>query len=111
MNIDAILGQPSRFVYCSRYTGLTDELSRLTNDTDTKIVVISCLTSIVVNLTTTSDVPAAIDKAMGTLGMVIKDVVRNSSRIKMYISRCTTRNIQNFDEYASMSLVKHETNS
>jgi hypothetical protein len=107
VNIDAILGQPSRFVYCTRYTGLTDELSRLTNDTDTKVVVISCLTGIVVNLTTTSDVPAAIEKAMGTLGMVIKDVVRNSSRIKLYISRCTTRNIQNFDEYASMSLVRH----
>ncbi len=107
--MEAILGQPSRFVYCTKYTGLTDEISRLTCDTDTKIVVISSLTGIVVNLTATSDIPAAIEKAMGTLGMVLKDLVRNNNRMKIFVSRCTPRNIPNFEDYAVQAMVSNST--
>jgi hypothetical protein len=96
-------------VYCTKYTGLTDEISRLTSDETTKIVVISSLTGIVVNLTSTSDIPEAIEKAMGTLGMVIKDLVRNNTRMKVFVSRCTPRNIPNFDEYAIQAMVTIDT--
>ena len=99
------MGQPSRFVHCTRYTGLTDELSRLMNDRTTKIVVISSLTNILVGLTGASEVPKAIEKAMGSLGAVIKDVLRTNSGIRVFISQCTPRNIEGFRDYATLALV------
>ncbi len=91
--MEAILGQPSRFVHCTRYTGLTDELSRLMNDRTTKIVVISSLTNILVGLTGASEIPKAIEKAMGSLGAVVKDVLRSNTGLRVFISQCTPRNI------------------
>ncbi len=102
------MGQPTRFVHCTRYTGLTDELSRMTNDTNTKIVVISSLTNIVVGLTGASEIPKAIEKAMRSLGAVIKDVLRTNTGMRVFISRCTPRNIQGFGECSNLAMVSDE---
>jgi hypothetical protein len=99
------LGQPARFVHCSKFTSLTDELSRLANDTQTKIVVISSLTNIVVGLTGTSEIPKSIEKAMGSLSAVIKDTLRNSTGMRIFIARCTPRNIPGFSDYTHQALV------
>jgi hypothetical protein len=99
------LGEPARFVHCTRFTSLTDEISRLANDTITKIVVISSLTNIVVGLASTSEVPKAIEKAMGSLSLVIKDLLRNSVGMRVFIARCTPRRIPGFNEYAQQALV------
>ncbi len=87
--MEGILGQPSKFIHCTKYTVLTDELSRLLNEKTTKVVVISCLTNIVVGLTGTSEIPKAIERAMGSLGMVIKDVLRNNTGLRVFITQCT----------------------
>ncbi len=99
------MGQPMRFVHCTKYTGLTDELSRLAHDTHTKIVIISSLTNIVVGLSGASEIPKAIEKAMGSLGAVIRDVLLNSTGMRIFIARCTPRNLSNFSEYAQQALV------
>ncbi len=99
------MGQPARFVHCTKFTSLTDEISRLANDTYTKIVVISSLTNIVVGLTATSEVTKAIEKAMGSLSLVIKDLLRNSTGMRIFIARCTPRRIPGFSEYAQQALV------
>ncbi len=101
------MGQPSRFVHCTRYTGLTDELSRLVTDRTTRVVVISSLTNILVGLTGTSEVPKAIERAMGSLGNVIKDVLRSNSGLRIFISQCTPRNIEGFKEYSALALVSY----
>jgi hypothetical protein len=101
----AILGQPARFVHCTRYTSLTDELSRLNNDLTTRIVVISSLTGIVVNLTGTTEIKQSIGKAMSTLAGVIRELVNNNSSIRVFIAPCTPRNLENFQEYANYALV------
>jgi hypothetical protein len=103
--MEAILGLPSRFIHCTRYTALTDELSRLTGDNNTKFLVISSLTGILVNLTGTSEVAKAIEKAMGTLGNVIKELVRSNISLKVFIAPCTPRNIENFKELSNLLLV------
>jgi hypothetical protein len=103
--MEAILGQPSRFIHCTRYTSLTDEISRLSGDSSTKYLVISSLTGILVNLTGASEVAKAIEKAMGTLGNVIKEVVRNNVGLRVFVSPCTPRNIENFKELSNLLLV------
>jgi hypothetical protein len=99
------LGQPTRFIHCTRYTTLTDEISRLATESNTRFLVISSLTNIVVNLTTVSDVKAAIEKAMSSLGAVIRDLVRTQSDLRVFIGPCTPRTIENFKEYARYALV------
>jgi hypothetical protein len=105
--MEAILGQPSRFVHCTRYTGLTDELSRLGGDINTKFLVVSSLTGILVGLTTgTSEVPKAIEKAMGSLGAVIKELARNNVGLRIFVAPCTPRNIAEFKDHANHALVR-----
>jgi hypothetical protein len=104
--MESILGQPSRFSHCTRYTALTDELSRLTGDTVTKVVVISNLTGILVNLYGASDVTKAIEKAMGTLGVVIKELIRSTVGLRIFIGPCTPRNLEGFKEKATLMLVR-----
>ncbi len=94
-----------RFIHCTRYTTLTDELSRLTTDTHTRYLVISSLTNIVVNLTTVSDIRSAIEKAMSSLGAVVRDLVRTHSDLRVLIGPCTPRSIKDFKEHATYALV------
>jgi hypothetical protein len=100
-----ILGQPTRFIHCTKYTTLTDELSRLSNDLTTRVVVISSLTGIVVNLTGTSEIKKAIERAMGTLAGAIKELVLSNSTLRVFIAPCTPRTLPNFQEYAGHALV------
>ncbi len=87
--MEAILGQPIRFTHCTRYTTLTDELSKLATDTNTKCLVVSCLTNIIVNLTGASDINAAIEKGMTTLGAIIRDLVHTHVGLRIFIGPCT----------------------
>ncbi len=105
--MDTLLGQPARLVHCTRYTGLTDELTRLTQDTHVKAVVISSLTGIVVGLTGASETSQAIEKAFGTLASVIKDVVLSNTGMRIFIARCTPRGLPGFSDYAMQALVGH----
>ncbi len=104
--MSTILGQPARFVYCTRYTSLTDELSKLSIDLTTRVVVISNLTGIVMNLTGTSEVMQSIEKAMGTLAAAIRELVLSNASIRVFISPCTPRNMPNFQEYSNHALVR-----
>jgi hypothetical protein len=98
-----LLGMPSRFVFCGRYTILTDELSKLTKDTST--LVISCLTGIVSNLMSSSDVKLAIEKAMGSIGAMLRDLVRKRLGLRIIVAHCTPRDIQDFDVHSKFAMV------
>ncbi len=103
--MEAIIGQPTRFTYCTRYAALTDELARLTGDGVTKVVVISNLTGILVSLYGASDITKAIEKAMGSLGAVIKELIRSTVGMRIFISPCTPRNLEGFRDKATLMLV------
>ncbi len=107
VRVEHILGQPIRFLHCSRYTTLTDEISKLGTDIKTNVLVVSCLTNIVLNLTNATDVKTAIEKGMGALGAVIKDASRNNVGLKIYVGPCTPRNTQGFKDHARFALVNH----
>jgi hypothetical protein len=62
----------------------------------------------VVGLTGASEIPKAIEKAMGSLGAVIRDVLLNSTGMRIFIARCTPRNLSNFNEYAQQALVSRK---
>ncbi len=106
--MSSILGQGARFVHCTRYTSLTDELSRLSNDLSTRVVIISSLTGIVVSLLGTSEVKKAIGQAMNSLAASVRELVHSNSSLRLFIAPCTPRNLENFQEYASHALVKNQ---
>jgi len=103
--MEFILGQPSRFILCTRFTSLTDELSKLTVH-DTSVVVISCLTSIVLSLAATQDTKSSIEKATGMLSSVVREVIRSSNgQIKVLIAPCTPRTTQDFATHSRFTQV------
>jgi hypothetical protein len=106
VRVEHILGQPVRFIHCSRYTTLTDEISKLGADGKTKVLVISCLTNIVLNLTNATDVKTAIEKGMGALGAIIRDASRTNIGLRIFIGPCTPRNTQGFKDHARFALVE-----
>ena len=99
------MGKPSRFIQCTRFTLLTNELSKLTIH-DTSVVVVSCLTGIVLSLAATQDSKSSVEKAMGMLSSVIRDLVRSSGgQIKVLIAPCTPRSTSDFATHSRFALV------
>ncbi len=102
--MESILGQPSRFTFCSRFSVLTDELSTLQKDTT--ILVISCLTEIVANLLSSTDQKTAIEKAMSSIGSILRDLTRNNPRLRILIVHCTPRGIPaDYDAHSKFAMV------
>ncbi len=105
MRVESILGQPTRFTQCSRYTTLTDEISKIGTDSKTKILVISSLTNVVLNLMNAAEAKPAIEKGMNALGAVIRDAARTNVGLRVFVAPCTPRNTQGFVEHAKFASV------
>jgi hypothetical protein len=103
--MEHILGMPSRFIFCGRYTILTDELSKVGKETN--VLVISCLTGIVANLLSTSDVKTAIEKAMTSIGALLREMTKNFPELRILVAHCTPRSIQDFDTHAKFAMVNN----
>jgi adenosyl cobinamide kinase/adenosyl cobinamide phosphate guanylyltransferase len=102
--VESILGQPSRFTFCSRYSVLTDEISRL--DKETSILVISCLTDIVANLLLSSDVKSALEKAMTMIGSLLRDLTRSNPRMRILVVHCTPWGVpSDFEKHSQFAMV------
>jgi hypothetical protein len=101
--MEHILGAPSRFVFCGRYTILTDELSKVTRDTST--LIISCLTNIVSNLLSTTDVKSAIEKAIGSIGAMLRELSRSHPSMRIIVAHCTPRTTPDFDVHSKFAMV------
>jgi len=68
-------------------------------------LVISCLTGIVASLTTAPDVKTALERAMMSLGAVLREMVRNNVGARVYIAPCLPRDIPDFGTHSSFALV------
>ncbi len=101
--MESILGQTSRFIYCTRYTVLTDELSKLTKET--KTLVISCMSAIVSNLTNSEDVKVALETAMTSLGAMLRELIRDSPGLRIIVVHCTPRGTQDFETHSTFAMV------
>jgi adenosyl cobinamide kinase/adenosyl cobinamide phosphate guanylyltransferase len=102
--MEHLLGMPSRFILCGRYTILTDELSKLTKETS--ILVISCLTNIVSNLLSSADVKTAIEKAMSSIGAMLRELTKTIPEMRIIVAHCTPRTIPDFDTHARFAMVR-----
>jgi hypothetical protein len=84
---------------------LTDEISKIGTDGITKILVISSLTNVVLNLMNATDVKTAIEKGMSALGAVIRDAARSNVGLRVFVAPCTPRNTQGFKDHAKFASV------
>jgi hypothetical protein len=101
--MDSVLGQPSRVIFCSRFTVLTDELCKIQKET--KTLVVSCLTGIIANLITTEDIKTSLEKAMQSIGAVMRGLVRNNPGLRIMIANCTPRETTDFETHSKFALV------
>jgi hypothetical protein len=83
---------------------LTDEISKLTRE-NTRTLLVSCLTGIIANLASAQDVKGAIEKAMTSLGAILKEMVRTNVGARAFVAPCTPRNVQDFSTHANFAMV------
>jgi hypothetical protein len=104
--MESILGQTSRFIYCTRYTVLTDELSKLTKATTT--LVISCMAGVVSNLTTSPDVKTALETAMTSIASMLRDLIRSQPGLRVIVVHCTPRNTPDYETHSTFAMVNNK---
>jgi hypothetical protein len=101
---ELLLGQPSKLTYCNHYTLLLDEISKLSSQY--KVLVISCLSSIIAKLGSSADAKKGIEKAMKVLTAAFHDVTHQSQgQTKILVAQCTPRKSQDFTVHNKFAMV------
>ena len=106
VRMEKILGQPTRVVFCSRFTSLSEELSKVTLCPNTKIIAISCLSSIVEKIMQSSEIKAGLERAMMLIGNMIHEVHQaKKGSIRIFIAPCTPRKIIDYNIHSRYAMV------
>jgi len=64
---------------------------------NTRVVIISCLGSIIETISLTSDAKGTIDRTMEMIGNLFRDIDRvQKGRITIYVAPCTPKGVQDF---------------
>jgi hypothetical protein len=104
--MEPILGQPTRFVLCSRFTSLSEELSKVGSCPHTKIIIISCLSNIVENLAASADAKVGIERAMLLIGNQLHEVSRlQRGAVRIFVGPCLPKNVPNYNIHSKLAIV------
>lgn len=102
--MELILGQPSQFIHCSRFTVLTEEICKI--QSHVKVLVISCLGGIIHSLGSSSDSKVALERAMTMIGTALYDVVRHrNGSIRIFVAPSTPRVSQEYQSNSKYAMV------
>jgi hypothetical protein len=101
--VEHILGRAARFIFCSRYTVLMDELNKLTGETTT--LIISCLSGIVTNLMSLPDVKTGLEKTMNSIGLMLLEISRSNQRMRIIAVHCTPRDLADYETHTNFAMV------
>jgi len=106
VRMEKILGQPTRSVLCTRFTSLSEELSKVTNCAHTKVIAISCLSSIVEKIMQSSEIKAGLERAMLLIGNMIHEVHQSKKgSIRILVAPCTPRRIIDYNIHSRYAMV------
>lgn len=104
--MEVILGQSSRFTFCSKMSSLTEEISLVTSD-NTKVIIVSCLSGIISTLAKNQDAKTSIERAMSMFGTLLYDIHRTrQGGIKIFISPGTPRADKDFETHNKFAMVQ-----
>ncbi len=101
--MESILGQKPSYIFCSRYTVLADELSKV--NTETTTLVISCLSGIVTSLMSEPDVKTSLEKTMASVGSMLHEIVKDRARMRVIVVHCTPRNLTDYETHSKYAMV------
>lgn len=102
--MELILGQPSQFIYCTKFTSLTEEICKI--QSHVKVLIISCLSGIIGTLGGAQDSKTALERSMTMLGSALYDVVRyRQNSIRIFIAPATPRPAADFETNVKFSMV------
>jgi len=106
--MEVVLGQPSRFTFCTKMSTLTEEISMVTSD-NTRVIVVSCMGNIINTLAMSQDAKSSIERAMSMFGTLLYDIHRTcQSGIKIFIAPGTPRNDKDFDTHNKFAMVSNK---
>jgi len=104
--MEQILGQGSRSVICTRYTTLTEELSKMSTCVHTKVIVVSCLSGIVDRLSQSQDGKVGIERAMHMIGNLFHEIVKmKRGAVRILVAPFNPRKSQDYDSYTRFAMV------
>jgi hypothetical protein len=105
--MEALLGEPYRFILCSKMATLTEEMCKLPSCTSTKVLVISCLGALIETKIGQTDVKLGIERMMLMVGNLCHDIDRvQKGRMLIFISPCPPRsNVPDFNIHSKVAYV------
>lgn len=102
--MELLLGQPSTFAYCTKFTALTEEICKVPSHV--KVLVISCLSGIIGVMGSSKDAKNSLERTMTMLGSALYDVVRHrQGSIRIFVAPPTPRPATDFDSHVKYALV------
>jgi hypothetical protein len=101
--VENILGQASKFIYCSRITVLTEELSRVGKEITT--LVVSCFSGIVSSMMNSADVKTGLEQTMTSVGMMFLELVRSRPKMRVIAVHCTPRDLTDYNTHSAFAMV------
>ncbi len=101
--MENILGQASKFIYCSRITVLTEELSRVGKEITT--LVVSCFSGIVSSMMNSADVKTGLEQTMTSVGMMFLELVRSRPKMRVIAVHCTPRDLTDYNTHSAFAMV------
>ncbi len=103
--MEHLLGQPSQFVHCTNYSSLTEAIS--TMEQHIKVLIVSCLSSIIGELLQDPEPQHAIEHTMNMIGGSLYDVVRyRKDSVRIYVAPSTPRHDPDFSGHSKFALVR-----
>ncbi len=104
MRAELLLGQPSKYTFCTQYTVLLDEMSKLPSHV--KVVVVSCLSNIIAKIGASNDPKTGIERAMKTMAAAFFELInQRSGHIRILVAQCTPRASQEYTANNKFAMV------
>ena len=104
--MESVLGQTSRSIICTRFTTLSEELSKVASCSSTKVIIVSCLSNIIESLASSNDVKTGIERAMLLIGNQFHEIARlQHGSVRIFVAPCTPRNVQDYATHVKFAQV------
>ena len=98
------MGQPSTFVHCTQFTLLQDEISKLSDNV--KVLVVSCLSSIVGKIGATTEAKAGLERAMSLIAASFYELhQQRRGSLRIIVAPCLPRKTRDFNTHSTFALV------
>jgi hypothetical protein len=104
--MEKVLGQPLKFMGCTKLSTLTEMISTI--EESITVLVVSSLTSIVASMSASSDAKGMIAKGMSMVGASLRDLSRyRHEPLRVFFAPCTPKQKTEHQKLCIFAMVRY----